>query len=608
MNEINISEELGFIGREFNGVTKKNIKILASNPLFIDFRLKQHTFICAKSGGGKSYLAGVCIEEIIRTLENYGGVLIDPMGIHCALNKPNDQNLVNLWNNEINCNEVQPISLEGKYSIWVPRGDVKRFESGSYHKVFSLRARDFSPDTLCYAFSMEILDPQVNLFRKMKKRAEKENPNYTLIELMGYISMEGKEAGFKVQTIESLITKLDALAALGIISNDGIPIHEMIQEGKCAIFDLSMSSPYTSRILVNYLSEKILYLRKRISRLITKARVDERLIEKPFWYIPPTQMIIDEAHKYLSKSYQLKTCIKEGRNCGMMITAISQSPDLTKSVYTNLSHLFVGPLVYKDDLDKIYSMIPVEKTPRNFREQIKALTTGCFYYYNIDEKIEKRIKVRVRKTLHPASTELIDERKYFYNLQNTNKKQKPIEEIIKEPISPQLAISENKNEEIFDEKFIEEMDEIVKEAQVKKSSKAKQATSIKSTPKEKISEAKQATSINSTPKEKITKESLILSKKYKKLNDKEFSIILLNKIPKETILDIEIKEKGIIGQATVFHHNEKLLADIPESFLRFNTDTTSISDAMKELKKDLGELTDFSIIIIHRLRWIKVSC
>jgi len=408
-----------FIGREYKPVwdpKKKEIvrlNLSTQDPLFLDFTRKQHTFIVARSGGGKSYLAGVYAEELSRRVENYGVVMLDPMGIFATMNHANPEgDEFAAWNAETRDNLAgSPMACQ----VWVPEGDAKHFQGlGERFRTFALEAPEFSAGTLCYAFDMKILDPQVNLYRKAQEHLLKtRGGTYTLEELIELVRLSGAEDHFQPQTVEALVTKLEALHELGIISREGIPINEAVREGRVSVFDLSMSGSYTAKIIVNFFAEKLLWVRKRVTRLVTRARVTETQVEKPAWYIPPVQLVIDEAHNYLPRNHVLQKCIKEGRNCGVMITAISQSPDLTRDLYANITHLFVGAQVFDGDIAAVKAMIPVERSPKEFRKQIKSLTTGCFWYYNIDKKIEKRVRVRPRYTLHPASTELTDERKFF---------------------------------------------------------------------------------------------------------------------------------------------------------------------------------------------------
>lgn len=407
-----------YIGRTFTPIhdhkTKRTrFQLDANGRVEIDFNRKQHSFIIAKSGGGKSYLAGVYAEELVRVMENYAVVILDPMGIFSTLNMPNsNREELESWNGQVPGDvDASPVR---RCTVWVPAGDASQFLPGTFDKTFAMRAHEFSHGTLCYAFDLDPLEPQVNLYRKCQNGLLKcGERTYTLGRLIEYIRERGHELGFQTQTVEALVTKLDALLELGIIAANGPAIHEIIRDGEVAVFDLSLSSTYTAKILVNFFAERLLLLRRQITRMVTEAKVRETQINKPEWYIPPVQFVLDEAHNFIPHSLVLKKCIKEGRNCGFMMTAISQSPDLTRDVYTNISHVFVGPLVYDEDIASVKAMLPVSQSPKEFKSRVHALTTGTFLYYNIDEKTETLLRVRPRSTLHPASTELRDERKYF---------------------------------------------------------------------------------------------------------------------------------------------------------------------------------------------------
>lgn len=383
------------------------------NATRVDFSRKQHSFIIAKSGGGKSYLAGVYAEELARVMENYAVVILDPMGIFSTLSMPNtNEGELDAWNEQVP-RDVVPGAVANT-RVWVPAGDARQFLPGTFDQEFSMRAPEFSHGTLCYAFDLDPLSPQVNLYRKCQNLLLAENAGYTLQDLIGYIKENGQDSlGFSVATVEALTTKLDALAELGIITKQGPALHDVVREGCVAVFDLSLSSMHTARIIVNFFAEKLLLLRRQITRMVTEAKVKETQIEKPAWYVPPIQLVLDESHNFMPGNTVLKRCIKEGRNCAFMMTCISQSPDLTRDVYANISHLWVGPLVYDDDIAAVRAMLPIETPLKEFRQKVRALETGSFLYYNIETKQETLVRVRPRRTLHPASTELRDERKYF---------------------------------------------------------------------------------------------------------------------------------------------------------------------------------------------------
>jgi uncharacterized protein len=442
---------MGLIGRKYTTkyIPNKPLQYVLDprDPLQIDFRRKEHIFVSAKSGSGKSYGAGVLVEEIIRELENYAVTIIDPMGIHNTYDTPNRGSEVKDWNDQIyNRQDGRPeIIPQGltKFKVWIPAGDVKEFETDAYHQVFSLRPIDITPDILCYTFDMEILDPMMNLFRRSRAHTIQEyGENFELGELFADIKDNGKDSyGFKDQTIDALLSRLHALRELGIISNTGIGIHEVVQEGEVNVIDISMSSTFTGRIIVNFFAEKLLNLRKKITRKLAQAEKKSQMIHIDN-YIPPTLLFLEEAHNYFQTSTQsnaiLTKFIKEGRSVGCMLAAISQSPDLSKNVFANITHLFVGQMTFDDDIMGIKAMLPIEKKPAEFREQIKSLGIGCFYYYNMNTKEEKRIMFRPRLTMHPAKTELSNERKFLLTKDNVNGS-KLLDLLVK---TPKLAIND----------------------------------------------------------------------------------------------------------------------------------------------------------------------
>lgn len=408
-------EALGLIGVEYTRAedNKKRVFYTLKQhlPLLIDFSKKEHSLIIAKSGSGKSYLAGVIAEEVIRALgSKYGIVIIDPMGIYHSLEKPGDLDDIRTWNSHIQHNLVKAKGMKN-IEVWVPFGDQHEFESEMYHRVFSLKATQLTTAIFAQTFKMDGIEPQVSLYRKGFSYCRKEKKDFNIYDLINIIREKYLDWYFKSATLEALICKIDILVELGIITSKGVILSEIVQEGKITIIDVSMSDTFTSRIIVNFLAQSMLRTRKRMKRIVDNAREQKKLIPRPVDYIPHVYFMLDEAHKFTTQI--INTYIKEGRNCGCQLLAISQSPDLNKDTYSNICHLYVGQLVYRDDLDGVQKMLPIEKKPGLFRKQIKSLDVGNFVYYNTTKKIEKRIRVRPRKTMHPATTDIQDEKKYF---------------------------------------------------------------------------------------------------------------------------------------------------------------------------------------------------
>ena len=416
----------GLIGTEYrrktDNIGRVSYILSQSSPLLLDFSKKEHSLIIAKSGSGKSYLAGVIAEEAIRAMQNnYSMLMVDPMGVFHTLRKNGEMDPIYAWNQQMTLNTVEAKGMKN-VEIWIPEGDKDEFDSDMYDRTFSLKANELTPDILSHTFNIKGVEPQVSLFRKARSHLIKQNPDFDLGDLIEMIWNSYDEWHFKSQTVEALFCKIDILKELGIITRDGIKLSDMVQEGKVAILDVSMSDSYAAKTIVNFLAERLLKIRKKMKRKIDLAKEKSRLINKPNNYIPHVLFLLDEAHKFLPHNKILKTYIKEGRNCGCMLSAISQSPDLDRHTYANIIHLFIGQLTYKDDLDGVMKMLPIERKPSQFRKDIKSLDVGNFYYYNLDQKLEKRIRVRPRKTMHSAQTEIEDENRYFikeYKYQKT---------------------------------------------------------------------------------------------------------------------------------------------------------------------------------------------
>jgi hypothetical protein len=355
------------------------------------------------TGCGKSYGVGVLLEEMIMRANNYGLVVIDPLGVHCSLRTANDSGEVADWNKKKN--EIKPRTFD--CTIWIPKGKEEEYLEDMYDEIFSLSMSDISVDCFCDAFNLDPFSQQINCLRDAI--ADMRNNNYSISELIGAI---GIREDYKDTTIQSLIGRLKTIKNLGIVSNNPVKLEGKIQKNKLSVFDLSRCDIETSRLIVNFLCEKLLKKRKKISRMIEHARNNSEKI-KIADYIPPIQFIIDEFHLYSENNVILQRAIKTGRGSSFIMTLITQSFDLPKKVASNISLIFVGQMVNSDDIDKIRKMLPNDDSPKQFSLKVKNLQTGCFFYCNVKEKLFLKFKFRPRLTRHPATNSIINEEKYL---------------------------------------------------------------------------------------------------------------------------------------------------------------------------------------------------
>jgi len=409
----------GYLGRQitYHEDKDKKISTILGDEFFFDFSKFEHFGFFAKSGGGKSYSAGDILEEAIKTENNlFGTIFITPVGNIATMRIPNKTGEIERWNKEIKKNDVEPMGFDrSKLKLLIPAECIGNFDPLMFDEVFSISAKNLTEDLLCYAFGMQPLDNQVSLYRKIKRNFDRGGNEYNLNDIINEINI----TEYHSQTKESLTRKLEALESLGLISENAPEVYDLIQPGKAIAFDLSMSSEYTNRIIVNFFAKKLMYYRNLITSKINLAKIKLELEEENWkqfadWYLPPVRLIIDEAHEFLPNNHILRSYIKKGRNLGCVLGFISQSADLTRDSYANLSHLFIGPMRFDEDITTLRSLTGTERSYENFKKLVKSQGNGCFLYYNTNKLYsEKVIQFRPRCSLHPSSNCVENEKKYL---------------------------------------------------------------------------------------------------------------------------------------------------------------------------------------------------
>jgi len=620
----------GFVGLEYHdNYNDKNIvtdfNLIVEKPCFIELDKKNHTFICASSGSGKSYLGGVIAEESIRLMKNdakpLSFLVIDRLGIFPTLDKPNTSNIIDEWNKKTKpFYQLVPTGLSN-IEIWIPAGEKAKYHPDMYHWLFAIKPHNLSRYVFNYIFNIGENDPQSNLLKKCLNTLKKENKEFTMNDLGRLIPDKAAEYGFKPQTSDALFSKLESLVEMGLFDNEiGINLDNMLKPGVITIMDVSSCNPKTAKTVVNILMDYIVNEQTRINQLVQLAKKFNRKVYCPN-LIPPVHILVDEAHNFFPQNEIFQKAIKEGRNIGIKITAISQSPDLVDDLYENISHLFVGLMNTDKSINYIRSFLPFSEKLQNFKDMVKGLNNGCFLYYNMKLKTKQRIRVRPRLSLHTAITEIEDYSSYLLNSPEEQYPEKIIEfqkskpvvldpNISNEEINDPIIISERdkdlfgiievKEEDItFVEESIPKMGEPIEEP-IKPIIEQTKTEPVKESPKP-IEKTKEETN----PKEKKPKEEICLfSVDYPKLNNHSFGTLRIsNKFQVGKLYSIKSPHK--FGYAKCTHSHSKKLKNIPDEFLVFDTDTKTRAEAIAALKVYYPELTDETECYIFTFCWVQ---
>lgn len=248
---------------------------LDMNKLF-----QKHVAILAISGGGKSYLASVLIEEILGRKEAPAVVVIDPHGEYVGFS--HDEVL------------------------------------GSKTRVFNEKNISIAASGLS-AFQLGELIPHLSSVQRRElhqviQSLRTKKPAYNLEELIG----EVEASEIKPATKEPMISWLMELNSSGLFSNvDSPSVEELAKPGQISVFDLS----------------EFVHLRDRqlIATSVSRKLFDARRSGK----ISPFVLFVEEAHQFAPEGVEREGAIsrsvieqisREGRKFNACLVLISQRP------------------------------------------------------------------------------------------------------------------------------------------------------------------------------------------------------------------------------------------------------------------------------------------
>ncbi|MHA1748491.1 MAG: ATP-binding protein, partial [Promethearchaeota archaeon] len=253
-----------FIGLDYeNGLNIGNLKIAnIEAKININRLINKHFSILSISGGGKSYLASILLEELLSRPNSIGTpaiIIIDVHGEYTYLKSiPELQDKIKLF--------------DGLYlQISVPQMNAYSFRKYQ-SQITSVQVRE------------------LNKYIKKLKQDKSKKGNYSLRDIITLIDEETEGNKTTRQALIGWLTELDRLNVFGTQEN---PIlKNSIKPGELTIFNFQNEiSIRKKQILVDYLCNRLFHMR----------RMDE---------LPPFLLIIEEAHQFCPEAAQSKAISK----------------------------------------------------------------------------------------------------------------------------------------------------------------------------------------------------------------------------------------------------------------------------------------------------------
>jgi DNA helicase HerA-like ATPase len=341
----------------------------------INAMVQKHVCILAKTGGGKSFLCGDLIEELMK--HDVTVLVFDPHGEYGAMrdkgSKPKGARDYG----------VEPHGFADKIQEFATDTNSNKSAKPLKFTLSNIDARDLLSLT-----SIKNGKVFVNTLRKAIDNVKAVKKEFTLKDIIAILEAEEDSQNHQ------LIAELDYLNDVNIFAAQGTRIDELVVPGKMTIINLRGTQPDIAQLIVNRIATAAFELRK-------------------LGKIPPLMMVAEEAHNWCpqqgvaSSSRIMRTIAAEGRKFGLGLTIISQrAAKIDKNVLSQCNTQMILKVTNPNDIKAIVSSL--EGMSEGMDEEIQRLPIGVALVIGGNIQMPLFIDVRPRESRHGGeSVEII---------------------------------------------------------------------------------------------------------------------------------------------------------------------------------------------------------
>jgi uncharacterized protein len=359
------------LGLKHRGNTGAYVGLLRNHQLKVELDINQlvqrHVSVLAKTGGGKSYLLGVLIEELLR--HKVTCVIIDPHGEYGSLRHAAEKN-----------------GVHARFAV----------ESQGFGK----QVQEYSPDVTLnptakpLTFSLRHIEPRDLLvfmgltnvksflapLKEVVDAVAASNPDYAVKDLVR-AAEHGEGA-----VAETLHERLEYLEQTKILGSQGTSLNDLVVKGVATLINLRGVAPDVQELVVARIASTLFDNRKKNK-------------------IPPLFLVIEEAHNYAPQqgtatcSRVLKNIASEGRKFGLGLCVVTQrAARIDKSVLSQCNTQLILQVTNPLDLKAIAQSI--EGLTAGMTEMIQSLPVGVALVTGGGYHTPLFCEVRPRATRH----------------------------------------------------------------------------------------------------------------------------------------------------------------------------------------------------------------
>ena len=335
--------------------------------------IQKHCSILAKTGSGKSYTAGVILEEILE--HRIPLLIIDPHGEYGSLKVPGPGNMQEVYNKY----GISPQGYGSRITIYTPANKVLNRDADD---VFRMDGINLSTKNLIQILPDEKSNNQQGILYEAIAKLKAETDRYSIDDIIFEVGNNKSKLKW------SVIASLESIKESEILSEHPTKITELFSPDKASIIDMKGVSPPLQGMIVAKLCNDLFEARK-------------------MGEIPPGMLVVEEAHNFCpergfektASTEILRTIASEGRKFGLGMMVISQRPArIDKNVLSQCNTQIIMKMTNPNDLKAISKGL--EGISSEVEEELKRLPPGVSILVSNDIELPVIVDIRVKKSKH----------------------------------------------------------------------------------------------------------------------------------------------------------------------------------------------------------------